>query len=145
MAMLNNQRVNKSLIHGTLPLPFHRLNSYFRPLAVALHRASGTNHKPIILPPGNINVSETCLFKQLAMCIDTWMLMNDMISQEKMAWRARGQSVRCNSLGVENVSLNFDHPSTELCFPHMAPAGQMGHGAAQHVLQGREPCGFFGP
>lgn len=39
------------------------------------------------------NVSETCLFKQLAMCIDTWMLMNDMISQEKMASCARGQSV----------------------------------------------------
>jgi len=76
---------SKKIANSWHPSPFHRLSSYFRPLAVALHRASGTNHKPIILPPGNINVSETCLFKQLAMCIDTWMLMNDMISQEKMA------------------------------------------------------------
>ena len=54
-------------------------------LAVSLHRASCANHKPIVLPPGDVNVSETRLFKQLAMCINTWMLMNHMISQEEMA------------------------------------------------------------
>ena len=111
---------------------------------MALHRASSTNHKPIVLPPGNINVSETCLFKQLAMCIDTWMLMNDMISQEKMASCARGQSVLLQPVGfIQHVSLKFHHPSTERCFPTIWSCGSMGYETAHQVCRLGNHVGMY--
>ena len=72
---------------------------FFRPtLCSVLQKGPPcANHKPIVLPPRNINFSETCFFKQLAMSKNTWMMVNHMVSKKKMAWhRQKGENRLCS-------------------------------------------------